>query len=157
MTKTPGPSITSRPRTNDTHWLTLLAYVVLGVGTTIYAIWTVLSLGSSPYSFRSGLILSAVAILSFFAYLALFRDAIHLSHAEIEWTPNWLWYFAPGLGIPAAVRFVLPSIPVFETSSPLLIVYSLVFTTTAVCLVYLYRRWRYVPDLLEYEPDAAGN
>jgi len=89
VTQTPGPSITSRPRTNDRHWFTLAGYVALGVGVTVYVIWTVLSADASPFSFRSGLILTGAALFSFFAYLALFRDAVHLSHAEAEWTPNF--------------------------------------------------------------------
>ena len=153
MTQTPGPSITSRPRTNDRHWFTLAGYVALGIGVTVYVIWTVLSAGASPFSFRSGLILTGAALFSFFAYLALFRDAVHLSHAESEWTPNWLWYFVAGFGVPLLTRLVVPSLDTVS-GSPLLIVYSLVMTTTVVCIVYLYRRRKYT-DLTEAALDDA--
>lgn len=154
MTQTPGPSITSRPRTNDRHWFTLAGYVALGIGVTVYVFWTVLSAGASPFSFRSGIILTGAALFSFFAYLALFRDAVHLSHAEVEWTPNWLWYFAAGFAIPLVTRLVVPSIDLLTSGSPLVIVYSLVITTTIVCSVYLYRRRKYT-DLTEAALDDA--
>lgn len=143
MTQTPGPSITSRPQTNKRHWLTLAGYVALGIVVTVYVVWTVLSANASPLSLRSGLILTGAALFSFFAYIALFRDAVHLSHAEVEWTPNWLWYFAVGFAIPLATRLVAPSLDLFGSGSPLVIVYSLVVTTTVVCTVYLYRRRKY--------------
>lgn len=141
MTQTPGPSITSQPRTDDTHWLTMAGYVVLGSVVTAYLCWTIFAPSTSPYSFWSGTVLAFAGLLSFFAYLALFRDTVHLSHTEIEWQPYWLWYFIPGFGIPLAVRAVTPA--VLGTGSPLVIVYSLVFATTLVCGVYLYRRRQY--------------
>lgn len=141
MTQTPGPSITSQPRTDDTHWLTMAGYIVLGTAVTAYLCWTVIAPSASPYSFWSGAVLAVAGILSFFAYVALFRDTVHLSHTEIEWKPYWLWYFAPGFAIPIAVRAVAPS--VLDTGSPLVIVYSLVLSTTLVCSVYLFRRRQY--------------
>lgn len=146
MAHTPGPSITSQPRTSDTHWLTLFGYVGLGIVVTIYVCWTVIAPSASPFSFRSGLILAGTALLSFLPYIALFRDAVHLSHTEIEWQPNWLGYFVVGFGVPLLVRLTVPSIPILAGSSALIIVYSLVFTTTGVCGVYLYRRLSYTPE-----------
>lgn len=143
MTQTPGPSITSRPQTNDRHWLTLAGYVILGIVVTTYMVWTVISSNTSPISLRSGLISTGAALFSFFAYIALFRDAVHLSHAEVEWTPNWLWYFAVGFSLPLATRLIAPSLDLFGGGAPLIIVYSLVITTTVVCTVYLYRRRKY--------------
>jgi hypothetical protein len=134
----------------------MLGYIVLGGIVTVYWGWTVVSASASPLSFRSGVVLSAAAILGFFAYFAMFRDTIHVSHTESEWSPNWLWYFLPGLGIPALVRFVLPSLPLFESESPLIIVYSLIFTTSVVCAVYLYRRWQYLPDPLNVERNGGS-
>lgn len=143
MKRTPSPSITSRARTGDTHWLTLTGYAVLGVSVTLYLCWTVVAADASPRSFLSGVVLTVAGVSSFFAYMALFRDSVHLSHTELERTPGWVGYLVVGFAVPVAVRVGTVLFLDIEGWSPVVVVYSLVLSTTVICLVYLYRRPRY--------------
>ncbi|WP_266082970.1 hypothetical protein [Haladaptatus caseinilyticus] len=144
MKQTPNPSVTSRARTDNTHWLTLVLYVVVGVVTTIYTVWTLLTVRTSPYSFLTGLILSGSALLSLFVYLALFKDTIYLSHTDSQWKPSWVRYFLLGFGVPLSCYLLLGGVVSLGKSTPLIVVYSLVFSTMITCVVYLHYRRRYV-------------
>jgi drug/metabolite transporter (DMT)-like permease len=144
MKQTPNPSVTSRARTDDTHWMTLVAYVVVGITVTIYTGYTLLPVSTSPYSLLTGIVLTGAALLSLFAYFALFKDTIHLSHTESEWKPSWVRYFLLGFGIPLFCYLLLIEGISLGKPTPLIIVYSLVFSTTVTCIVYLYFRRRYV-------------
>ncbi|WP_231187890.1 hypothetical protein [Haladaptatus sp. DYF46] len=144
MKQTPNPSVTSRARTDHTHWMTVAAYAVLGIAVTIYTAYTLLPVSTSPYSFLTGLVLTGAALLSLFAYFALFKDTIHLSHTESQWKPSWVRYFISGFAIPFFCYLLLVEGISLGKPTPLIIVYSLIFSTTVTCLVYLSFRRRYV-------------
>ncbi len=147
MKQTPNPSVTSRARTDNTHWLTLVAYVVVGFLATIYTVYTLLSESMSPYSFLTGLILTGTALLSIFAYLALFKDTIYLSHTESRWKPSWVRYFLSGFSVPLLCYLLLTNAISLGTPTPLIIVYSLIFSTTVTCAIYLFLRRQHVERL----------
>lgn len=141
MTKqTPSPSVTARARTDNTHWITLLLYLVLTMMVSGYAVWSIIHPNRTPYSYLNGLALTATAGLSVFAYLALYKDAIHLFHSEIEWSPKWSQYFAFGFTVPLICYGFLHVTNFFPRGAPLVIVSSLTFSTAAMTAVYLCRR-----------------
>lgn len=145
MTKqTPGPSVTTRARTDNTHWMTLLLYLVLTTAVFGYSVWSIIRPNRTPYSYLNGLVLTATAGLSVFAYLALYKDAIHLFHSEVEWVPKWSQYFAFGFVVPLICYGFLLVTNLFSRGVPLIIVSSLMFSTAGMAAVYLCRRHRYV-------------
>lgn len=134
---------TTAPKTKELYWYVLAAYLAaLGLGALAFLGVVVVTDKISIVAVAAVAIVTALALVSLPTFPALYKDTQYLDDAT-DWDPRWWVYVGGGAGSPL-VGFVAGGVALGPRVNLALSVLSWVASVAGMCVLYLYRRHRFV-------------